>query len=717
MSVSIASPTRGSALSSYRLLWGLWIALSLIQVALYFQVAVSPARIPQGLLFASALLLQAIGIPLYASRKEFTSHAQAVIRSAAAAAVFDGLAISILALTGNRFGTIASPGGLDPLQTGYIATILLLSGLAGGTALGILRWRILQAQPVQPVAQPLDSRWRLYLRSAVLWTAAVTVYCWVIRAGLWAAGDSESRNFVPYVVCWAAAGLLLFAPIPIFSAAREAEAPRKRVLRYLKYAFAVLFVALGLTSPFLMGIWFLYFPIAFLAYSVILSPPLWTWAVLYVLSAQTLKQTTAPSDQRVPTYQPLRLAPPSSKIVWWSVAGQVGALLAALFATVPLSLGLHGIGCRSVSSMDATEYWFWKAYKGFASEVNSGSRMIVRPAVASSACMSLDQRQTALISDPRLISDGYVGAARVWAWLIDPEQWDSERTKQIRKELTRLLGRDFSSYSELEAWWKQNNQNLVWSGSGELLEVRERNTRIPANQDVYQLRQLAAGRFLGRSRLRELWVFAPKSVGDVSSNPEVNALYFDDEARSREMKLNVADLIVIVSGEQQRRIQEYLHSRFNQDFSTREEWQKFFAQIPRPHPWRMTRVEAQEWVGSLQVHGNKPVFRDQSVRNLQFQTGLTYSQIEDFMVWLQNPENTLGEEWDKGEQVVRAAYDGPEPFSSKRLALDWLKLITDQTFDSSEQWVQWWQKNHSNLILSADGRKLVGKGNEPGQGR
>jgi len=184
VSVSIASPTRGSALSSYRLLWGLWIALSLIQVALYFQVAMSPARIPQGLLFASALLLQAIGIPLYASRKEFTSHAQAVIRSAAAAATFDGLAISILALTGNRFGTIASPGGLDPLQTGYIATILLLSGLAGGTALGILRWRILQAQPVQPVAQPLDSRWRLYLRSAVLWTAAVTVYCWVIRAGL-----------------------------------------------------------------------------------------------------------------------------------------------------------------------------------------------------------------------------------------------------------------------------------------------------------------------------------------------------------------------------------------------------------------------------------------------------------------------------------------------------------------------------------------------------
>src|SRR5260370_24284608 len=80
------------------------------------------------------------------------------------------------------------------------------------------------------------------------------------------------------------------------------------------------------------------------------------------------------------------------------------------------------------------------------------------------------------------------------------------------------------------------------------------------------------------------------------------------------------------------------------------------------------------------------------------------------MIWLQNPENTRGEEWGKGEEVVRDAYDGPEPFSNKSLALDWLKLITDQTFDSPEQWVQWWQKNHSNLLRSAAGRELLGKG-------
>lgn len=705
MSVSILPATRGSAVSSYRLAWALWIGFSLLHVAIYFRVAASGGRIPQGCLFALALLLQAIGIPLYVWRKEFTSLAEALIRSVAAAAAFDGLAASILVLTGNRFGTITSPRGLDPLQFGYIATTLLLGGLAGGTALGILRWRILQTQPVQTVPQPLVSRWRPYLRSAVLWTATATVYYWVIRAGQWAAGDSDPRSFIPYVVPWAAAGLLLIAPIPVLSPARKGEGRQKTFWRYLKYSIGVFFVALGLASPILMGIWFPYFPLAFLVYAAVFLPPLVIWAVLYVCSARNL---TAPSDHRLSSYQPLRLPRPSSKIVWWNAAGQVGALLAGLLATVQISLGSHGIGCRSVSSADVTEYWFWKAYKGFGSEVSYGSRRILRLAVDPSVCMSLDQQGTTSISNPRLISDGYVAAARAWSWLIDPEQWDTERTSQTRKELTRLLGRDFSSYQELEAWWKQNNRNLVWSGTDELLEVREKDFLAPADQDAYQLRQFDAQRFVVPNHLSEPWIFGPKPVGGVSGYPEFTALYFDREARFRELRLDVADLIAILSGEQQRRIQEYLHSHFKEDFSTKEEWEKFFAQTPRPHPWHMTRSKAQEWIGMLQVYGDKPAFRFQSVANLRAETGLNYSNLEDFMVWLQNPENTLGEEWDKGEKIL-AAYDGAEPFSNRRLALDWLKLITDQTFDSPEDWVQWWQQNHSNLVLSADGRKLASK--------
>jgi hypothetical protein len=704
VSSSILPATRSSVLSSYRLVCGIWIGFSLLIVVTYFKVAWSGGRIPQGRLFASALLLQAIGIPLYVWLKEFTSLTEAVIRSASAAAAFDGLAASILGLTGNRFGTMTSPGDLDPLQLGYIATSLLLGGLAGGTALGILRWRILQAQPVQPATRPLDS-WRgHYLRSGLLWTAPVTVYYWLISTGRWATGHSDSRSFIPYVVPWAAAGLLLIVPIPILSLARKGEGRQKTIWRYWKYSIGVLFVALGLASPILMGIWFMYFPLAFLVYATFFLPPLLTWAVLYVCSAPNV-----PPDHRLSSYQPVRLVRPGSKIVWWSVAGQAAALLAGLLATVQISLGSHGIGCRNVSSADVTEYWFWKAYKGFGSEVSSGSRMILHLAVDSSVCMSLDQQGSTSISNPRLISDGYVAAARAWSWLIDPKQWDSERTRQIRQELTRLIGRDFSSYEELEEWWKQNNRKLVWSGKDQLLEVREMDLRdllgfiVLENQDAYQLHQFDAQRFVAQNRLTVPWIFGPKPIGDVSGYPEFTALYFDREARSRELKLDAADLIAILSGEQQRRIQEYLHDHFKEDFSTKEEWQKFFAQIPRPYPWHMTRSKAEEWVGTLHAH-----WQNRYVTNLQAETGLDYSRLEDFVIWLQNPENTRGEEWERGEQVLRA-YDSPEPFSNKRLALDWLKLITGQTFDLLEDWAKWWQQNRSNLVLSEDGQKLVNR--------
>jgi hypothetical protein len=42
--------------------------------------------------------------------------------------------------------------------------------------------------------------------------------------------------------------------------------------------------------------------------------------------------------------------------------------------------------------------------------------------------------------------------------------------------------------------------------------------------------------------------------------------------------------------------------------------------------------------------------------------------------------------------------------------MDGMKNTTGQSFDSPEKWVRWWQENRSNLILSADGRKLVSKG-------
>jgi hypothetical protein len=102
--------------------------------------------------------------------------------------------------------------------------------------------------------------------------------------------------------------------------------------------------------------------------------------------------------------------------------------------------------------------------------------MILRPSVDASACVLLDEKAIAQMNDPQELSRGYVAAARTWAWLIDPEQWDSERTKHIRKELTRLLGRDFSSYAELEAWWEKTAS--TWHGRAQMSCWKSKNRNI-----------------------------------------------------------------------------------------------------------------------------------------------------------------------------------------------------------------------------------------------
>jgi hypothetical protein len=94
---------------------------------------------------------------------------------------------------------------------------------------------------------------------------------------------------------------------------------------------------------------------------------------------------------------------------------------------------------------------------------------------------------------------------------------------------------------------------------------------------------------------------------------------------------------------------------------------------------------------------------------LQGETGLSYSRVDDFIEWLQNPENTRYEDWENAGAVFGSTYDDPELLQRHKNALVWLKMITGQTFDSPEDWVRWWQANRSNLVLSEDGLKLVSK--------
>jgi hypothetical protein len=706
----------------------MWVGLSLVYTAGYWHLAVLKGRLLVGCVVCSALVIQSLLIPAYTWREKFSSGAGAAIQSASAAVCVVGLPAIFVLLTQStiwpseyqrHYFNFASTNTYG-LQFGYVVTILLLSGIAGGTALGILRWRILQAEPAPTNLSPnLESSrlwWKGYLISAMPWAATVTVYSWLMEAYLPVSSKSyPGRNdWLLAEVLLVIAGLLFIAPMPLRAGVSAAASRGRRIWSYFKRPLRLIVIfAAVMAIP-----WFLYAVGVFLGYCIFLGVPCLTWAVLYERSLPVPATSVQPAEQSA--LRPKQRGVSDGTVVWITLAVQCGALFVGMLATAPEGLNVHGIGCLTAQNNPGKAYWFWQAYKGLSSEVRTENRMILRPSVDTTACKLLNQSAIAQMNDPKELSKGYVAAAQAWAWLIDPEEWESERTSQIRKQLKRLLGRDFSSYEELTEWWKTNGDYLAWSGTDELLEVREPEQPVPSESSDEYIRdpyvyipfpskRYEAPRFFAHEPPKAFSLTAAVSPMVRSSSWPDFPFYIDPEARLRGMKLDAAACIRIVTGEQQRHIQEYLHSVIGEDFSTYAEWRDFFAQSPRQNPWRMQRSHAKALITSLQQNsGNSNLLREKyQVRMLQQETGESYSQVYEFIEWLQNPQNTRHEEWENAGSVF-SLYDDPQS-QKHNSALYWLKQITGQNFDSPEQWTQWWQASHFNLALSADGMKLVSK--------
>jgi hypothetical protein len=705
VSNSPAAANRNSAVGAFRVLWRLWIGMSLVYAAGYFHVAVLGGRYSQGFLLASLLVLQALWIPAYMWRKQFCTPEEAMIRSAAAAVTIAAIGEAVFLMIAAFFGDFRSSWDSDRLQVGYVLTVLLFAGVAGGTALGMLRWRVLQRQQrVQALAPASDSRWRNYLRSAVLWTASATVFVWLtewLRSRIF----SWQTNFLVWEVLLGIAGLLFIAPIPLTSAPPAGTDRWKLAWKYSGFA-ALVMAAIWVFLVFI-GIatrnYFVQFVIAF-PFLCMFWIVCFLWALLFVWSGQFPATASLPGNAPLP--HPLaRLT--DWKIVGLTALGQIGALLAGLLATAPPALGFRGIGCLNVYSSKASEYWFWKGYKGISSEVSLDNRIIFRPKVDSSVCVSVP---TQGMNDPPSVEWGYHYAARSWFWLVDPEQWQSARTQQIRNELARLLGRDFSSYDELRSWWEQNSESLVWSSDHQLLELPVMDEWDLA--DPYAYRQQHP--LVGLSVVEEVHELGPQwlwgyGYGFDAAPADSTAALHDREARLQGLKLYVDDSIAILTGEQQRRAREFLRNLTGTDFETEEEWRRYLDKIRPANTPHMSRFEAQDLVSLIQRTKNTARAAT-TLAGLQMRTGLNYANLEDFITWLENPENTRSNDWEKASATIGDLCindDGQMHCPIRTLAI--LKELTGNTFVSPQAWVKWWHDNREDVVLSADGRTLRGE--------
>jgi len=614
--------------------------MSFVYSVAYFKVAMLNGQFLRGVLFASFPVLQAVLIPAYIASRHFRSRAEAIISGAAAALAFAGVTEDAYVLTKGFFGGARWDWNYGVLAPGYVWTVLIVAGLTAGAALGSLRWRMVEEQSRALTIQRAGW-WSTYVPSAALWIALQALCFWL--------SELPRRLFLPDSThaFFSIAGSLFIATIPLTVKPRNRSRKSLLVLYSGSLAlvivacFILLFVYVAVSRvPGGIFLWTL-FPFSLVFVWIYCFPwvPLYLWST--PVTVPLLETTPAPES----ISRPVR-----STIVALTAAGLLAALPAGLFASSPFSLGLHGIGCAVAESSQASEYWFWKGYKGVSSEALNENSIIFRPAVNASFCIVVPNEK---LNDHDAIQEGYVLAARTWFWLIDPEQWDSERTLEIRASLAHLIGHYFSSYDELRAWWEENNQYLTWFAEDQLLEINKTDWQIehpnawtlPPKLSVVERLRRDGPHWLDESLVQVQ--FGPSELWFGSA-------VFDPEARLRGLKLYVADSVDVLMGERQRRIHDYLISLTGKDYSTADEWTLALSQI----------------------RGNDPRFST----------------------------------WQNAMPMVRdLCLEDHGGIHCPKKTLETLKLLTGNTFDSPAQWAQWWHDNRANIALSEDGRTLVTK--------
>lgn len=199
----------------------------------------------------------------------------------------------------------------------------------------------------------------------------------------------------------------------------------------------------------------------------------------------------------------------------------------------------------------------------------------------------------------------------------------------------------------------------------------------------------------------------PESTGRESQDTMLSS-YCDREARLRGLKLYVTEGIEILTGRRQSRVLDFLRHVTGKDFDTGSEWYNALQQLETQNPWQISPFFAHESV--LNIYRNKNTSREAyTLSDLRQRTGLDYSQLEDFIPWLENPENTRGDELEKAKIMVSEICLPDIGTHCSRVTLDTLQQLTGKTFASPEDWEQWWSDERENVILSADGRTLITK--------
>jgi hypothetical protein len=95
---------------------------------------------------------------------------------------------------------------------------------------------------------------------------------------------------------------------------------------------------------------------------------------------------------------------------------------------------------------------------------------------------------------------------------------------------------------------------------------------------------------------------------------------------------------------------------------------------------------------------------------LKEKTGLSCENTEEYIPWLENPENARFADWQKATGLIsdlcledRGAHNCPTGTVAT------LEKLTGKNFATPGEWLKWWHDHRTNAALSEDGRRLVTK--------
>lgn len=211
-----------------------------------------------------------------------------------------------------------------------------------------------------------------------------------------------------------------------------------------------------------------------------------------------------------------------------------------------------------------------------------------------------------------------------------------------------------------------------------------------------------------------MWLWEPdrepeisRGYGPAIGDAVFSSAFVDREARLRGLKLYVDDSMEVLTGERQRRAHEFLLSITGEDWVTEAGWWDALNRIRRTNPWQLSHFDTQSLLYMIRMA--KDAGREaRMLPLLKERTGLSYENAEEYIPWLENPENARFADWQKATGMVsdlcledKGGHNCPTGTAAT------LRMLTGKNFATPGEWMKWWHDNRTNADLSEDGRRLV----------